>query len=133
MAEALFAHQLQAVGARTRVASAGVHALVGHPADPTAVAVCAERGIDLTAHRGRQLTPELARGFELILVMETVHQRAVEQLDPTARGKVHRIGRFGSFEVPDPFRREREAFEEAFVLIEKGLTSFRDAFWTKRR
>ena len=40
---------------------------------------------------------------------------------PQARGKVHRLGKFGNFDVPDPYRQGRPAFEQALRLIERNL------------
>jgi protein-tyrosine phosphatase len=129
MAEALLRARLHARNPDAVVESAGIAALVGKPADPIAVALMSERGLDLSAHRARQLTPELARRFELVLVMEAGHQREVEASVPALRGRVHRIGRFGEFDVPDPYRQPRAAFERALALIERGLDDFEKAFW----
>ncbi len=130
MAEASLRQRLQARRG-ARVESAGIAALVGRPADPEALAVAAAHGLDLSAHRARQLTPALAAGFELILVLEEEQRRAVQELAPLTRGKVHRIGRFGGYDVADPYRRGRAAFEEAFVAIEAGLDAFGRAFWSQ--
>lgn len=128
MAEGLLRTRFQRRGAGT-VASAGLHALVGRPADPLAVKLLAERGVDLSEHRARQLTPDLLVEFDLVLVMEDAQRRALEALSRAARGRVHLLGRFGGFEVPDPYRRPRAAFEEACALIERGLDDFERAFW----
>jgi protein-tyrosine phosphatase len=112
-----------------QVSSAGVAALVGHPADPTAVALMAEKGIDISAHRARQVTPELLAAHDLVLVMEKGHEDEVYRIAPHSRGKVHRIGKFGNFDVPDPYRRERAAFEDALALIERGIGEFQKAIW----
>jgi protein-tyrosine phosphatase len=64
MAAALLAHRFSVRGGgAASVESAGVAALVGRPADSLAVDLLRERGIDLSAHRARQLTPELAAAF----------------------------------------------------------------------
>jgi protein-tyrosine phosphatase len=125
MAEVVLARELAAAGLRSTVQSAGISALVDRPADPIAVELMAARGLDLSAHRARQLTPELLRGTELVLVMEAGHQRAVESLSPTARGKVLRLGKWGNFDVPDPYRRPREEFERALALIDRGVADVR--------
>lgn len=114
------------------VASAGIAALVDRPADPTAQELMRERGLDLSGHRARQLTPALATAFELVLVMEDGHRREVEAMAPAARGRVQRLGRFGGFDVPDPYRRGRAAFEESLALVERGLDEFARAFWNRR-
>ncbi len=128
MAEALLRARL---GHRPRfdVSSAGVSALVGHPADESAVALMRERGIDISGHRARQLTPQVAAEADLVLVMESGHERAVYSIAPQARGKVHRIGRFGNFDVPDPYRLPRAAFLEALQLVERGIDDYERAFW----
>lgn len=132
MAEALLADRLRRRGATVKVESAGLGALVGRPADPTAQELMSERGLDLSRHRARQLTPEMVRAFDLVLVMESGHQKAVEGMVPSARGRVHRIGRWGSFDVPDPYRQDRAAFERSLALIERGVDDLEKAFWPRR-
>ncbi len=113
-----------------RVESAGIAALVGRPAAPEAQALLAARGLDLSAHRARQLTPELVAGFDLVLVMEEGHRRAVEAIAPAARGRVQRLGRFGGFDVPDPYRAGTAAYAHALALIDRGLLEFEEKVWT---
>ena len=133
MAEAELAARLRKRGLQAIVESAGIAALVGRPADPTAQELMLERGIDISGHRARQLTPDLVRSFELILVMEAQQQHAVEAILPSARGRVHRIGRWGDFDVPDPYRRGREHFERALDLVVRGVDDLENAFWPRRR
>ena len=132
MAEALLADRLRRRGIAAVVESAGLAALVGLPADPVARELMAERAIDIAGHRARQLTPELIRSFELILVMEAEQRRAVEAMLPAARGRVRCIGHWGGFDVPDPYRRGRPAFEQALALIERGLGDLEQAVWPPR-
>jgi protein-tyrosine phosphatase len=51
---------------------------------------------------------------------------------PAARGRVHSIGRWGKFDVPDPYRQPRPAFERALALIERGVDDLERAFWPER-
>lgn len=132
MAEVMLAHRLAGRGLACTVESAGIAALVGRPADAIACDLMKERGLDLAPHRARQLTPEIIRAFELILVMEARQQREVESMDPAARGRVQRVGRIGNFDVPDPFRRGRAAFEHALTLIDRGLDDLEKALWSRR-
>ena len=129
MAAALLTQRLPGLSGFARVESAGISALEGDPAEPLAIKLMRERGLDISSHRGRQLTPDLAGAFDLILVMEKRHERAVEQIFPPARGRVHRIGRFGNFDVPDPYGKPRAAFEHSLALIERGIQDFLKAFW----
>jgi len=125
MAEGLLRARLAGRGV---VASAGLAAIEGRAADPLAVELLAGRGIDISGHRARPLTPELLAAFDLVLVMEAGQQAEIERLSPSSRGRVHRIGRFGNFDVPDPYRQPRPAFEGALALIERGLDDFARAF-----
>ncbi len=133
MAEAELSARLRRRGIEAVVESAGTAALVGRPAEPLARELMLARGIDISGHRARQLTPDIIRSFELVLVMERDQQRAVEAMLPSARGRVHRIGRWGDFDVPDPFRRDEAAFEHALELITRGLDDFEKAFWPPPR
>lgn len=116
-------------GRDLRVASAGIGALVGEPADPTARELLAERGVDIAAHRARQLTAEMLREHELILVMEDWQRRKVETDFPMARGRVMLLGHWQGAEVPDPYRQPRAAFEQALEQIEQGLEDWKEKLW----
>ena len=73
MAERLLAAHAARLGASAEVASAGVRALVGHPAEPGAVAAMARRGIDLGDHVARSATPDLVDAADLVVTMEAAH------------------------------------------------------------
>lgn len=110
------------------VASAGVGALVGKPADKLACQVAAENNISLEGHQGRQLTAEMCREFDLILVMEQGHIGAVTNIAPEARGKTMLFSQWiGKQDIPDPYRQSKEAFDHAYKLIEQSATA-----WAKK-
>lgn len=129
MAEGLLASRLTRRGAPT-VGSAGVAAPAGRPADPIACRLMKERGIDISGHRARQLLPEMLRASDLVLVMDGELEEAVEDLEPACRGRIHRIGRFGDFDVPDPAGGSRADFERTLALIDRGLTDYQRVFWS---
>lgn len=52
------------------IASAGLGALVDHAADETASSVASEHGVSLEGHAAQQLTSNMCRDYDLILVME---------------------------------------------------------------
>lgn len=131
MAEGLLRERFATRG-RGSVESAGIAALVGRPADPVAVELLAERSVDISSHRARQLTAGMILGADVVLVMEEGQREVVEAMHPSARGRVHRLGRIGGFDVPDPFRRSRKDFERALLLIERGIEDFDRAFWGAR-
>jgi len=111
------------------LSSAGIGALVGKPADPNALKLMEERGIDISEHRGRQLTPQIIQDADLILVMEKGHQDAVHSISPTARGKVHTICKWDDIDVPDPYRKSPEYFEHILEMIEKGVDQWSSKLW----
>ena len=106
------------------ISSAGLGALVGYPADPLSIEVSAEQGVDLSAHRARQLSSWMCQAADLILVMEQRHKVEVEQLHPLVRGKVFRLGELGKFDIEDPHRKPREAFDTAYAHIARGVADW---------
>jgi protein-tyrosine phosphatase len=59
------------------VLSAGVSAYPGGPAADEAVEVAKQYGADLTGHRSRPLSPELAAQADLLVAMTREHVRSV--------------------------------------------------------
>ncbi|SAK39270.1 protein tyrosine phosphatase [Caballeronia fortuita] len=109
------------------VGSAGIGALVGHPADPHAQDVMRSNGFDISTHRAAQLGAANCREAELILVMQASQKRHLEERYPSARGRIFQLGHFSKFEVPDPYRKGRTHFERCFELVDKGV-----ADWVER-
>lgn len=104
-----------------RVASAGLSALVGYPADQTASEVAAEHGLSLADHQAQQFTAELSREFDLILVMEKRHADRITDIDPAARGKTMLAGHWlNQIEIADPYKKSRDAFEAVYGLLENA-------------
>jgi protein-tyrosine-phosphatase len=69
------------------VASAGIAGWEHSGADPNSVEAAAERGIDISAHRGRLLRPQDVDEAELVLAMATEHVEEVVGEDPDAAGR----------------------------------------------
>ena len=107
-----------------QVCSAGLGALVGYPADDKSIQLMLGKNIDISSHRAQQLEREMVRKADLILAMETSHKTAIEELEPSAKGKVFRLGHWSDFEIPDPYRKELSAFENSLNLIEKGVAEW---------
>ncbi|TAJ60725.1 low molecular weight protein-tyrosine-phosphatase [Variovorax sp.] len=120
MGEALIAAALP----NLNVSSAGVGALVGHAADPLACALMAERGLNIEAHRARQLTNSMCQEADLILVMDEEQRLHVSQRHPFTRGKLFRLGEVARVDIPDPYRLGRSAFDQALQLIDAGATAW---------
>lgn len=102
-----------------RIHSAGIAALVGQSADPLSIEVSRERGLSLDHHCAQQLTRVLCLNHDLILVMEQRHIDDVCRQFPEARGKVMLFGHWLNKQgIPDPYRKDKKAFEAVFVLLE---------------
>lgn len=123
MAEAMIRRDIPSV----EVSSAGIGALVGQPADPSAVKIMQSRGLDITAHRGRQLESWMLQSSDLVFVMEREQKRMVEHDYPFAVGKVFLLGRPNGVEIDDPYQRSFAAFATAAEIIENSVHD-----WAKR-
>ena len=112
-------------GRATTVGSAGLAALEGKPIDPLAGALLAEHGIDASAHRARQLDGDAILAADLILVMQRAHLASLARYSPHAVGRAFLLGKWqGDREIPDPYRKDRDAFERAYRLIEAGVAAW---------
>ncbi|MGL4684635.1 MAG: protein tyrosine phosphatase [Gibbsiella quercinecans] len=104
-----------------KVGSAGLGAMVGKPADATAMDVANQHALSLEGHKGRQLTASMCREYDLILVMEKGHIDAVSRLAPEVRGKTMLFGHWlGQREISDPYHQSREAFEFVYRLLDES-------------
>lgn len=98
MAMGLLAHHLELRGMDARVHSAGTIGW-GGPATAHAVEILAERGIDLSEHESRRLSPAIVTDADLVLGMTRDHVTGSLNHDPGARertfvmGEVVRLGR----------------------------------------
>lgn len=106
------------------VSSAGLGALVGHPADDHALELMREHGIDASAHIARQLSAALVASHELILVMTERQKEQLEAAYPSARGRVFRYGHWQKVDIADPYQQDRAAFEAAYTLIAAATPSW---------
>jgi len=106
------------------VTSAGLGALVGQPADSHAIALMLEQGIDITAHRARQLESWMAAAADLVLVMDTEQKDHLVMQYPLYRGKTFRLGEADKYDIADPYRQGLDTFRESAVLIEQGTEAW---------
>jgi protein-tyrosine phosphatase len=99
-------------------------ALIGHQADAIACQLMTRKGIDISGHRARQLNTGMILEASLILVMELNQKTTIIENVQSTRGKVYRLGEWGSFDIADPYRQKFVAFEEALVSIEQGISQW---------
>lgn len=129
MAEALLTNQLKNKYPEILVSSAGLAAMKGHPAAPVAQELMQFRGLDISAHRARQVSQQILFAADLILTMSSRQQKEIESTLPATCGKVHRLGKWECYDIPDPYQRPKSAFENALILIDKGIDSWCQKLW----
>ncbi|WP_115192265.1 arsenate reductase/protein-tyrosine-phosphatase family protein [Raoultella terrigena] len=109
------------------ISSAGIAALTGRDAAEMAKIVAAENRTEIVNHVAKQLTIELCQDNELILVMEKDHIDKVCQIAPEARGKIMLFGHWISQEIPDPYKRSKETFEQVYRILDSAAVA-----WSKK-
>ena len=107
-----------------RVQSAGLAALVGMPADPKAVSLMKQRGIDISDHRAMHVTRHACMDAELILAIDFERRARIEAMYPQAKGRVFRLGEYMHRNIPDPDRQDEATFRDVLFLIDHGLTGW---------
>lgn len=117
--------KLERSGSKIVISSAGIAALVGHPADDDATAVAKANGISLDGHAARQFTRDLGANHGLVLVMEPGHKREIIKTAPDLSGRILLFDQWTNAKgIADPYRRSRTFHEEVFVQIEAAATSW---------
>ena len=106
-------------GVDVSVQSAGIGAVIDSPAEPLAQKVALSHGLDISSHRSRQVTMDMLKWADLILVMENGHKRELLYKYPWLEGKVFRYGESHQVDIPDPYRRPENAFVLAWNFISK--------------
>lgn len=106
--------------------SAGTHAYhIDEPPDPRSQAAARARGVDIGAHRGRQVGPEDFMTFDYVLAMDRGNLRRLEALRPRdARAELRLLLHYAKGltldEVPDPYYGGAGGFERVLDLVEAG-------------
>ena len=117
MAEALLKQRYP----NKNIDSAGVGALVGHPADPAALEIMNEQQIDITKHVAKQLDEKLAKTADIIFTMSDGQTKWIEERWPFCRGKTFKLGHWKDKDIADPYKHEKSAFQTAYQDIVDSL------------
>ncbi|HTT68895.1 MAG TPA: low molecular weight protein arginine phosphatase [Gemmatimonadales bacterium] len=125
MAEAIARRLLRARGRDdVAVSSAGTAAQDGAPASEGAYLVALEHGLDLSAHRARQITSDLVASADLIFGMSPHHVERAVALGGT--GKAHLLGEYAGraaadAQIDDPFGGDLDEYRATFERLEALL------------
>ena len=107
------------------VYSAGIQAPVGMKAPIYSKMVCLQNGINLDEHRAKQLTRDMIKASDLILVMEKAHRLFIQSILPDASEKILLLNQLyssGELEIADPIGHEMEAYQQCFNEIHRHLS-----------
>jgi protein-tyrosine phosphatase len=134
--EALLRAQLQQAGLGDwTVSSAGTWAESGHSASQFSVILLKERGLDIQAHCSQRVNGPLLAQCDLVLCMETTHQKELREAFPAHRARIYTLRQMvderGS--VRDPYGGSRRQYErmvmELELLIDAGFPRIRKLAW----
>jgi protein-tyrosine phosphatase len=128
MAEGVFRQHVAQAGLDGLIVidSAGTHDYhIGDPPDPRAQRAAGRRGYDLSALRGRQVSPADFTEFDYVLAMDEMNLRALKRLCPPRHAhKLRLLMEFGASaklrEVPDPYYGDEQGFELVLDLAEQA-------------
>lgn len=125
MATGIFRNYLQTYP-EISIDSAGLHAVVGNPPADEAQLLMQNIGIDISEHRAKQIDGLLVSNSDLILTMDEAQKKEILFRFHYAYGRVHSLGKWGKFAIPDPFGDTIEAFNNCLHLIQKGFLDWKE-------
>lgn len=127
MAEAAMRYAIASRGLRAEVSSAGVEALNGQPAHPTAIDTVLQAGYgDLSAHRSRQLLPRMAQQADFVLCMRRTHRDIIMSRMPQAAGRTRLLGHWSNTEIDDPVSGPAEGFVKCLEIMDECIAEWVD-------
>ena len=130
----VFAEQYtRSLNGQIRAWSAGVDARPGTPSPQTAIEVAGKFDIDLQEHRSKQiLVGELSK-TDMIICMEHWHADTLKKKHPDMADRIYLMSRFDPdnhnhaaylrYNIPDPYGKSAEHFEQAFTRISACVKS----------
>ena len=127
MAEGYARHYGNQRGWPIEVRSGGVLGIMNKPADPLAVKVMHEIGIDISAHQSGGVDQELMDWSDYVLVMELHHAAKLRKRFPSSENKIMVLANFGGLmEVKDPIGGWRWKFRKCRSDVIRCVESFMD-------
>lgn len=122
-------HFLQEQGiSDIEIMSAGIAALEGTPAAPTAIEVSHKWGIDLVNHRAQPVSRDLLEQANLILAMAPEHIDFVLQVAPEVKDRLYLLKEYPAQSltdrdsgVVDPIGKIADEYEKTFLDLEEQL------------
>jgi protein-tyrosine-phosphatase len=104
-----------------QVVSAGTWAPEDRPASTHSIAEMSARGIDIRAHRSRDVDAGLLQGADLVLVMTRSHAEALSIAFPDQRDKVYLLSDMvgETYDISDPYGGTRQDYSTVARELER--------------
>jgi protein-tyrosine phosphatase len=119
MAETLIRHYADHLDQPVFVASAGLHAQRGQPADPMTIRLLQRRGYTpRVQHRSRTLQELMHIDWDCVLVMDEEQRQAVLARYPALARRVMLLGRDAGPAIADPYRQGWLACQQTLSHME---------------
>lgn len=119
-------------GVFPEVKSAGTHAPIGKAPPQPVVTLAATYGLDLTGHRAIQVTHQMVRDADVVLVMSPFHKTTLHQWAPDCREKIFLLTEFGPgggpADIPDPIGQSDALYQRVFASIVREVNRILPVF-----
>lgn len=108
------------------VLSAGVAALIGAGPTPETLHLLAQEGVDMSAHRSRQVNRIMLKSSDFILAMDDTQQARILELAPDVRNRLYLLKEFAKIansglSISDPIGRGMDFYERTFCMIKEAV------------
>ncbi|MFB0526430.1 MAG: low molecular weight protein arginine phosphatase [bacterium] len=126
MAQGLLKNMLREEGIENvEVSSAGIAALSSYGIYGILEKVLKEENIEISNHRPTQVTPQIVKDADLILVMERRHREAILEMAPEVENRVFLLKEFAgekeNLDIPDPIGHPEEVYRKRLQEIKGYL------------
>ena len=128
IAVGLLRKKLAGIGSSSEVDSCGFEPYhIGDEADPRALKIMTEKGIDISDHRAKLFHPDNFKNFDLIFAMDSfilkdIKRMAKNEEDLKKIDLLLNVQYPGmNCEVPDPYYGDTDGFHKTFDIIDKAL------------
>ncbi|MGD0337043.1 MAG: L-threonylcarbamoyladenylate synthase [Candidatus Omnitrophota bacterium] len=127
MAEGLLKKKMQEKAREdVEVISAGMMMLSGLGATEPTRQLLKKEGIDASGHRSQQVTRDMARKADIILVMEKIHEEKLLAMAPEVKNRLFLLKEFAKIDdtnlnIDDPIGRNAQFYEQTFAVIKEAI------------
>ena len=129
MAEGYFKKMLKESSKDISVASAGTATFPGMKASQEAVEVMREIGIDISGHQSNEITRDMIKDSDIILVMEPAHMDVVAGMVPEKKDDIFFLRQFEKKDtldkfIPDPIGKSMTFYRNVLNVIKTSTEGF---------